>query len=103
MEGDRNGALHLRPGDLGQVLGVEDEEVSWPLGARSHHDGQQDSWGRIINIIHGRCRCRTERLLCVLLLSTVVLVDPIRRLDKQRLGGVRVWFLPYPGLLGFHI
>lgn len=39
----------------------------------------------------------------VLLLSTIVLVDPIRRLDEQRLGGVRVRFLPYPGLLGFHI
>lgn len=54
VESDRNGALHLGPGDLGQVLGVEDEEVSWPLGAGSHHDGQQYSWGRIIKVIHGR-------------------------------------------------
>lgn len=53
VERDWNGALHLGPGDLGQVLGVEDEEVSRPLGAGGHHDGQQDSWGRIVNVIHG--------------------------------------------------
>lgn len=41
MKGDGHAALHLRPGDLRQVLGVEDEEVSWSLGAGSHHNGQQ--------------------------------------------------------------
>lgn len=105
VEGDWNGALHLGPGDLGQVLGVEDEEVARPLGARSHHDGQQDSWGRISNVSHGRSErvSHRETAVRVLLLSTVVLVDPVRRLDKQGLGGVRVWFLPHPGLLGFHV
>lgn len=41
MEGNRNGALHFCSGDLRQILGIEDEEVSWPLGARSRHNGQQ--------------------------------------------------------------
>lgn len=105
VEGDWNGALHLGPGDLGQVLGVEDEEVSRPLGAGSHHDGQQNSWGRIVNVTRGRSEqvSHRETAVIVLPLSTVVLVDPVRRLDKQRLGGVRVWFLPHPRLLSFHV
>lgn len=44
VKGDRDVALHLCPGHLGQVLGVEDEEVCWPLGAWSCHDSQQHSW-----------------------------------------------------------
>lgn len=51
MKGDGHAALHLRPGDLRQVLGVEDEEVSWSLGAGSHHNGQQHTWGGGIYII----------------------------------------------------
>lgn len=43
MKGDRNAALHFCSGDLWQVLGIEDEEVPWSLGAWSHHDGQQHS------------------------------------------------------------
>lgn len=59
VEGDGNSALHFCPGDLGQVLGVQDEEVSWSLGAGSHHDGQQDSWEHIstllVNNFNGGC------------------------------------------------
>lgn len=65
VEGDWNGALHLGPGDLGQVLGVEDEEVSRSLGAGSHHDGQQDSWGHIINVSHGRSEQVSHRKTAV--------------------------------------
>lgn len=43
VKGDGNRALHLCPGHLRQVLGVEDEEVCWPLGAWSRHDSQQHS------------------------------------------------------------
>lgn len=43
MKGDGNVALHFCSGDLGQILGIEDEEVSLPLGARNHHNGQQHS------------------------------------------------------------
>lgn len=32
VEGDRHRALHLCPGDLRHVLGVEDQHVPWPLG-----------------------------------------------------------------------
>lgn len=41
MESDWHGALHFGPGDLWQVLGVQDEQVARPLGARGHHDGQK--------------------------------------------------------------
>lgn len=51
VKGDGNAALHLCSGDLGQVLGVEDEEVSWSLGAGGHHDGQQHSWGPACRVI----------------------------------------------------
>lgn len=51
----------------------------------------------------GRRRYYSETAGGELLLRTVVLINPIRRLNKQRFGGVRVWFLPHPGLLGFHI
>lgn len=51
VKGDGNAALHLCSGDLGQVLGVEDEEVSWSLGAGGHHDGQQHSWGPARRVI----------------------------------------------------
>lgn len=34
---------------------------------------------------------------------TIILIDPIRVLNKQGLWGVRVRLLPYPGLLGLHI
>lgn len=45
VKGDRDGALHFCPGDLGQILGVEDEEISWSLGTRSRYNGEQDSCG----------------------------------------------------------
>ena len=41
VKGDGDVALHVRPGDLWQILGVEDEEIRRPLGAGSRHDGQQ--------------------------------------------------------------
>lgn len=34
---------------------------------------------------------------------TIILIDPFRILNKQRLWGVWVGFLPYPGLLGPHV
>ena len=46
MERDGHGAIHLGPGDLRQVPGVQDEHVSRPLGARGHHDGQEHPCGR---------------------------------------------------------
>lgn len=49
VEGDGNAAVHLCPGDLRQILGVEDEEICWSLGAGSRHDGQQHT-----------CRARRE-------------------------------------------
>lgn len=45
MESDWYSAIHLCPGDLRQVLGIEDQEVPWSLGARCSNDGQQDTWG----------------------------------------------------------
>lgn len=101
MKGDGNGALHFRPGDLRQILGVEDEEVSWSLGAGSHHNGQQHPWRHstaLLCIYHSRCRIK---YICCW--HTVILIYPIRSLNKEGLWGVRVWFLPYPGLLGLHI
>ena len=46
MERDRHGALHLGPGDLRQVPGIQDEHVARPLGARGHHDGEEHPCGR---------------------------------------------------------
>lgn len=43
MKGDGHAALHFRPGDLRQILGIEDEEVPWSLGAGGHHYGEQHS------------------------------------------------------------
>lgn len=34
---------------------------------------------------------------------TIILIHRVRRLHKQRLGGVRVWLLPHPRLLGLHV
>ena len=45
MERDGHGALHLGPGDLRQVPGVQDEHVAGPLGARGHHDGEEHPCG----------------------------------------------------------
>lgn len=45
VKGDRDGALHFCPGDLRQILGIEDEEISWSLGTRRRHNGEQDSCG----------------------------------------------------------
>lgn len=101
MESDRHGAIHFCPGDLRHVLGVEDEEVSRPLGARRHHDGQQHSCGR-----SGGCSPNTFHHSGFQLWKyrlTVVFVYPIGGLDKQGLWGVGVRLLPHPGLLGLHI
>lgn len=34
---------------------------------------------------------------------TIILIYPFWSLNKQGLWWVRIWFLPYPGLLGLHI
>lgn len=41
VEGDGRYDVHLGPGDLRQVLGVEDQAVRRSLSSRTHHDGQQ--------------------------------------------------------------
>lgn len=50
MKGDRDGALHFSPGDLRQILGIEDEEISGPLGTGSRHDGEQHTCGHDNNL-----------------------------------------------------
>ena len=103
MKGDRHGALHFCPGDLRQILGIEDEEVSWSLGAGSHHNGQQHSWGHSTRLISITLSVGLYVLCLYCWWHTIILIYPIRSLNKQRLWGVGVWFLPYPGLLGLHI
>lgn len=45
MKGDGNSALHLCPGNLRKILGVEDEEVRWSLGTGSCNNGKQHTCG----------------------------------------------------------
>lgn len=59
VKGDGNRALHLCSGDLRQVLGIEDEEVSWPLGARGRHNSQQHPWRTQHHLL------QTYRIKCV--------------------------------------
>lgn len=41
VEGDGRHDVHLGPGDLRQVLSVQDQAVCRSLCSRTHHDGQQ--------------------------------------------------------------
>ena len=77
MEGDGHGALNLGPGDLWQVLGVQNEQVTRPLGAGGHHDGKKHTCKRrqagsyfIMSFYHELCEdFNLMQMLCVILLT----------------------------------